>query len=227
MGPAAAGPDRSEPDRLAISARGQTRCRALLDAAAALFVEKGFAATSLSDVLRQAGGSRTTLYTHFGDKGGLFRAMMEEHCARVLDEMVPDRTADETDDPEERLTRIGLHIARWLMAPETTAILRTLISEGARIPDLVQTFVRVGPERTRERMAGCFRDLAAAGHIRIADPDMAAQAFCGMVTGNLLLERLVLPDRPVAPAPVESYVRACVRLFLRGAAPPSPTLPNP
>ncbi|CBS91384.1 TetR/AcrR family transcriptional regulator [Azospirillum lipoferum] len=209
--------------------RGHARCRALLDAAAALFVEKGYAGTSLSDVLRLAGGSRTTLYAHFGDKDGLFRAMMEEHCARVLDGMAPDALAldapagsisEQVADPEERLVRIALHIMHALTEPQTTAILRTLISEGARIPDLVETFVRVGPERTRERMAGCLRELEALGRIRVADPDTAAQAFCGMVTGNLLMERLILPDRPVDTPAVEAYVRACVRLFLRGAAPP-------
>lgn len=208
--------------------RGHARCRALLDAAAALFVEKGYAGTSLSDVLRVAGGSRTTLYAHFGDKDGLFRAMMEEHCARVLDGMAPDALAldapagsvsEQVADPEERLVRIALHIMHALTEPQTTAILRTLISEGARIPDLVETFVRVGPERTRERMAGCLRELAETGRIRVADPDAAAQAFCGMVTGNLLMERLILPDRPVDMPAVEAYVRACVHLFLRGAAP--------
>ncbi len=214
-------------DGTAMGVRGWTRCRALLDAAAALFVEKGYAATSLSDVLREAGGSRTTLYKHFGDKDGLFRAMMEEHCARVLDGMASDVAtddagglADEAADPEERLIRIALHITASLTEPQTTAILRTLISEGNRVPDLVETFVRVGPERTRERMAGCFRELAAAGRIRVADPEMAAQAFCGMVTGNLLMERLILPRRPVDAAAVESYVRASVRLFVRGAAAP-------
>lgn len=207
--------------------RGHARCRALLDAAAALFVEKGYAGTSLSDVLRLAGGSRTTLYAHFGDKDGLFRAMMEEHCARVLDGMAPDALAldaagdaEQVADPEERLVRIALHIMHALTEPRTTAILRTLISEGARVPDLVETFVRVGPERTRERIAGCLRELAETGRIRIADADMAAQAFCGMVTGNLLMERLILPDRPVDMPAVEAYVRAGVHLFLRGTAPP-------
>lgn len=219
----------------AMGARGLTRCRALLDAAAVLFVEKGYAATSLTDVLREAGGSRTTLYKHFGDKDGLFRAMMEEYCARVLDGMADGEappgaasqtpggdggTADEAADPEERLVRIALHISTTLIEPQTTAILRTLISEGGRVPDLVETFVRVGPERTRERMAACFRELAAAGRIRVADPEMAAQAFCGMVAGNLLMGRLILPGRPVDAAAVDAYVRASVRLFLRGAAPP-------
>lgn len=206
----------------AVRPRGWARCRALLDAAAVLFVKKGFAATSLSDVLRQAGGSRTTLYRHFGDKEGLFRAMVEEHCARFLAGMTdaPEKPrAGDTEDAEVLLTRFGLHIARTLAAPETMAILRTLIAEGGRVPDLVEAFFRIGPERSDARLAGCFRDLARAGHLRVTDADTAARAFSGMVVGPLLLARLIRPDTPAAPEEVEDYVRACVRMFLRGIGP--------
>ncbi|MBP2230977.1 AcrR family transcriptional regulator [Azospirillum agricola] len=206
--------------------RGWARCRALLDAAAALFVEKGFAATSLTDILERAGGSRTTLYRHFGDKEGLFRRMMEEHCARVLNGMAAPAAATGTprDDPEERLNEFGLHIARTLAAPETMAILRTLVSEGGRIPDLSQSFLRAGPEETNRRLADCLRGLAALGRIRIQDADVAARAFTGMITGNLLLKRLILPAEPVAPAELEREVRAAVRMFLRGVG-PAPGVP--
>ncbi|WP_042446478.1 TetR/AcrR family transcriptional regulator [Azospirillum sp. B510] len=204
---------------VSVTDRGHARCRALLDAAAALFVEKGYAATSLSDVLELAGGSRATLYAHFNDKDGLFRAMMEEHCGRVLERMRAGVIPDQDADPEARLIRIALHLAETLMAPQTITILRTLISEGARIPDLVETFVRLGPERSRAEMAECLRTLDACGRIRIADPELAAQAFSGLVTGSLLMERLIFPGRPIDRTAVEDYVRSCVGLFLRGSAP--------
>ena len=184
--------------------RGQARCRALLDAAAALFVEKGFALTSLSDILRQAGGSRTTLYEHFGDKEGLFRAVMERHCDRVL---------------EENLFRVGLHIAGTLTMPETAAILRILVSEGGRIPDIARAFFQVGPEKTVRWLADGFRDLAEAGRLRIDDPEAAAHAFIGMMVGDLLTRRLILPDESVSMEELEHYVRQSVRLFLQGTRP--------
>ncbi len=210
------------------ASRGQVRCRALLDAASALFVEKGFALTSLSDIIDKAGGSRNTLYGHFGGKEGLFRAMLEEHCARIVDELA-DVQATGAMDPEEGLTRFGLHIARTFTAPETAAILRILVSEGDRIPDIAESFFRIGPERTTGQLAGYLRDLTGAGRLRIDDPDTAAQLFCGMVVGHLLPKRLILPDEPIAPAEVEATVRQSVALFLQGtrtAVPPPPQRPS-
>ena len=194
--------------------RGQARCRALLDAAAALFVERGFALTSLSDIVEKAGGSRNTLYGHFGGKEGLFRAMVEEHCTRIAEELADVHDLGATN-PEEGLNRYGLHIARTLATPETTAILRILVSEGERIPDIAETFVRIGPERMVGHLADYLHRLANAGRLRIKDPVAAARLFNGMVVGHLFPKRLILPGEPIAVAEVEATVRESVSLFLR------------
>src|SRR3546814_8176513 len=67
--------------------RAEARRRALLDAAARLFVTKGFEKTTLSDLVGTAGGSRATIYELFGSKAGLFRAMMEESNQRVVEHL--------------------------------------------------------------------------------------------------------------------------------------------
>ncbi|AWK88278.1 TetR/AcrR family transcriptional regulator [Azospirillum thermophilum] len=201
--------------------RGRLRCRALLDAAADLFVEKGYAATSLTEILERAGGSRATLYKHFGDKEGLFRTMMEEHCAQILETMVVRRESDGTDRPEERLFQLGMQISDTLVSQQTIAILRTLVSEGARIPDIVESFFRIGPQQTNGRITDYFLELAEAGLIAVDSPQSAAQAFTGMIAGNLLMRRLILPEEAIPRADTEAYVRSAVHLFLQGAAPQS------
>ena len=195
--------------------RGRARCRALLDAAAALFMEKGYDQTTLSDIVSRAGGSRATLYEHFGDKAGLFRAMMEEHNARFLTSLSA-LTISTSEPPEAALTRFGLHFLHTLMEPETAAILRTLVSEGTRIPDIAASFFRIGPDIVSSRFADDLRRLAEAGTLRIPDPEAAAHAFIGMIIGSLLLPRLVLPDAAVSDAELERHVRQAVALFLDG-----------
>ncbi|MER6979135.1 TetR/AcrR family transcriptional regulator [Streptomyces carpinensis] len=53
----------------------------LLDAAREVFVEQGFADTSVAEVVRRAGSSVGSLYHHFGGKSELFVALWEEHQA--------------------------------------------------------------------------------------------------------------------------------------------------
>jgi AcrR family transcriptional regulator len=52
--------------------------RALLDAARALFAQRGYAATAMENVVRAAGVTRGALYHQFEDKRDLFRAVYEE-----------------------------------------------------------------------------------------------------------------------------------------------------
>ncbi|SDE61103.1 transcriptional regulator, TetR family [Blastococcus fimeti] len=59
------------------SRTGETR-RVLLDAAREVFAERGFAESSVADVVERAGSSVGSLYHHFGGKSELFLALWEE-----------------------------------------------------------------------------------------------------------------------------------------------------
>lgn len=207
---------KSLKDASTLGPRGQARCQALIDAASALFMEKGFEQTTLNDIFQRAGGSRTTLYEHFGDKAGLFRVMMEENSERFLDMMAAVAAVERDQPVETALTRFGLHFAQCILDPRTTAVLRILIAEGNRIPDITDSFFRDGPDAAVGRFADYLRGLAESGVLSIEDPEVAAQAFIGMATGNLLVRRLILPDQPVPEAEVADYVAKAVRLFLAG-----------
>lgn len=57
--------------------RGQERRLALLLCATDLFLEKGYDAVSLDDIVNHAGGSKTSIYKYFGNKEGLFTAICD------------------------------------------------------------------------------------------------------------------------------------------------------
>ncbi|MBB2943328.1 AcrR family transcriptional regulator [Actinoplanes lutulentus] len=63
---------KSPRERLKVMTRSQ-----LLDSAEALFGEKGFAQTSIDDILESSGVSRATLYAHFTGKEGLLIGVAE------------------------------------------------------------------------------------------------------------------------------------------------------
>ena len=59
----------------------------LISAAKKLFVAKGFAATSTPEIVNAAGVTRGALYHHFEDKKDLLRAVVEQDCAAVGEEI--------------------------------------------------------------------------------------------------------------------------------------------
>lgn len=66
--------------------------RAILDAAAHEFAERGYDGTRIEHVARRAGYNKSLIYRHFADKDGLFRATLRDRFAareQVLDELPP------------------------------------------------------------------------------------------------------------------------------------------
>lgn len=75
----------------------------LLRAAARHFSERGFSATSVDDVCRDAGVVKSAVYWHFENKEGLLAAVLEETATAWIDGIVA--SVQQTGDPRERLSR--------------------------------------------------------------------------------------------------------------------------
>src|SRR5689334_12795925 len=69
---------------LARQDRAERTRTAILDAAAAVFDERGFSGASLSDILTKAGVTKGALYFHFSSKEELARAVIEEQFSADL-----------------------------------------------------------------------------------------------------------------------------------------------
>ena len=88
----------SSPPRTKRPTRAETRTR-LLDAAVAVFVDRGIAAASVEEIAEAAGFSRGALYSNFADKDALVLALLqrmsEESVAEIEDllERYPDPDA--------------------------------------------------------------------------------------------------------------------------------------
>ncbi|MBB5856890.1 TetR/AcrR family transcriptional regulator [Amycolatopsis umgeniensis] len=67
--------------------RSQTTQAALITAARKLFADPGYAAVPADEIVREAGVTRGALYHHFGDKQGLFRAVIEQIETEITEEL--------------------------------------------------------------------------------------------------------------------------------------------
>ncbi|MEU9685529.1 TetR/AcrR family transcriptional regulator [Amycolatopsis japonica] len=67
--------------------RSQSTQTALITAARTLFAEQGYAAVPADEIVRAAGVTRGALYHHFGDKQGLFRAVIEQIETEITEDL--------------------------------------------------------------------------------------------------------------------------------------------
>lgn len=66
--------------------KGRRRHQALITAATEIFLQYGFEGATLDMIIERAGGSRTTLYKNFGDKEGLFAAVIASMIDDIFQE---------------------------------------------------------------------------------------------------------------------------------------------
>lgn len=116
--------------------RTETTRAALIDAARALFVEKGYAETGTPEIVAAAGVTRGALYHHFTDKAALFRAVVEREAAAVAARIESD-TTDETSPIEALMTGAEAYFAA-MSEPGRT---RLLLLDGPAV---------LGPEAMNE-----------------------------------------------------------------------------
>lgn len=160
----------------------------LLLAMASCVSAKGFAKTSVADVLAEAGVSRETFYQNFADKEACFRTLMTA-CADTLSLLVEQNLADHIGDPLSRFEH-ALEVYLGTLAEEVQlANVFHLESLGAG-HEIRATRFDV-QKRFVEAVAANFAD--DPGWSALPDPkfacEMLVSAISTMVTEKLALER--------------------------------------
>jgi AcrR family transcriptional regulator len=191
-----------------------TRRQALLQAAADVFFEQGYVATSIDAIIERAGGSKRNIYSVFGSKQGLFAAIVRENSDSALSTLAADDV--EGLDLAETLAAFGRHLLDVYMSPTVVGIYRIAVTEAHRFPELVKSFYEQGPGRTTSRLAEVLERAMQRGEIRNGDCERLADHFVGMIRDNLHLQ-VVLGLRP-APSQEEvcAAVGSAVEVFLEG-----------
>jgi TetR/AcrR family transcriptional repressor of mexJK operon len=199
---------------------------ALVEAAGQLFCQHGFDAVSLEAIAQAAGVSKLTIYSHFGDKDGLFTAAVEARCAAQLPHglfELPDRLP-----VAEALRQIGQGFVDLVYSDDAIQLTRQMMAaQAGQSARLAQLYFQAGPKRALEEMEGFLTLAKARGELAIGDTHLAASQFFVLLKG-LQHFRILLGIEP-APGPEAraSHVERCVALFLRAYAqrPDAPARP--
>lgn len=198
----------------------QTRER-IRAAAYRLFLRQGYLATSTDAILTEAGiSSKETLYRHYSSKEELFVDVLGH---LTLDQ--PGLSARLADLPtpqdlpalRQTLTALAREILALMSQPQYLALLRVLIAESPRFPQLGSLFLSTIPERGFSIIMELLR---AAGDQRIiADGDF--EVVTHMLLGGLLtyaFKGLLAPGQATQP-PALDRADAVVAVIMRALTP--------
>jgi AcrR family transcriptional regulator len=170
---------------------------AILDAAAELFLAVGYDRTSLARVAEGAGVSRATLFKQFPSKAELFEAtVLAAGAAPEADPTDPAAPPDPAapagpEDFRAGLVQLGRAYADLLARPRMAGLMRTIIAESPRFPELRARTFDFGTLPALAALRRYLRGAEAAGVADLDDPEVAATQFLGMIAAAVFWPGLV------------------------------------
>ena len=199
---------------------GDTRER-VLDAAESAVLEKGFAATSIEELIAVVGITKSGFFYHFKDKGELAKALLVRYIARensLFDEIFA--RADELNEDPLHGFLVGLKMLSELLADlprgHPGCLIASYCYQDRLFDREVQALNTAAVLAWRKRFRARLDLIAARYPPRIAvDLDDVADMLSVIADGGIILSKVV-KDKDVLPRQVMLY-RDFVRSIFLGA----------
>lgn len=182
----------------------------VLDSALKLILENGYGNLSMETVARDAHVSMRTIYTHFGNKTGLFGAVIRRCSDQFVDSLPND------GEPRDALLTFARQFIGRITQPDAVRIRAILIGESLRFPELASQFHEQGPQRTLDMLTAFFAKHQHAGHFIEVEPQRLADHFLSCLRNEHFRKlQLGLATTP-NESEIDEWVRQTVDLFLNG-----------
>lgn len=173
-------------------------------------LERGFAGTSIDDVLWEAGSTRGAFFHHFSSKAELGRALVERWAAGDADHLERNMARAEmlATDPLERLmvfTGLLVEEARSIAPTDVGCLFASFLYERQMVDQTTGALIAGSMRLWRGRVSALIAEAAEAHPPRAAiDPDALSDALLVVYEGAFVLSR-ALDDEGIVSRQLEQY----------------------
>lgn len=199
--------------------RPEARPQEMLDAAQALFVERGYAATRLEEVARRAGVAKATLYLYYENKLELFKAVVRHALVERFDEAAAAQAGVSLGARDQLVAMLTLFIERVALS-SLSGIPKLVVSESGNFPEIARFYHDEVIERARAMVKGTLERGIASGEFRAVDVDYAWRIVIAPLLVAIIWKHSFQPFER-EPLDLRRHLRAQVDLLLHGLAAPA------
>jgi TetR/AcrR family transcriptional repressor of mexJK operon len=203
-------------DTRALSLRSAKRRQAILDVACDIFLEHGYADSSMSMIVSMVGGSKTTLYGYFPSKEALFTAVVDHQCEMWATSILG--IMQDGAPLEYILQTHGERMLEIVLSDKFLALHRLVSGESRRFPHIGNTYYGACVDYGLSRLASVLKLEMKSGRLRRSNAITAAEGFTDMCQSGLLRRRMfnviAVPDA----AEIRAHVAVVTKLFLKAHA---------
>jgi AcrR family transcriptional regulator len=181
-----------------------------------LFLERGLAGTGTDAIASEAGVSKQTLYVYYQSKEELFvdvmRHLIHESPQNRL--QVDEESLQTLEDVRQTLNVMARGLIANLMQPDYLGLIRVVIAETPRLPQLGSLFRSAVPERVMENVSAILESAREGGVIGPVDTEATSRMFAGALLTFAILDGLLVGDGPPRP-PEPERIEGVVDVFMK------------
>lgn len=182
----------------------------ILQGAMRIFLHHGYATTSMDRIAAEAGVSKQTIYSHFQDKEGLFRALIERVTIRRLQAEYQSESELFQGKPVAVLSKLANSILHRMDDPEYIAFIRLVIAESGRFPELAQLYSNTVVQYGYHNLSAYFQSHP---ELNIPDPEATTRIFMGTIVAFMLSQE-ILQGKHTMPMEKERLIKSLIRCIL-------------
>jgi TetR/AcrR family transcriptional regulator, regulator of autoinduction and epiphytic fitness len=174
------------------------------------FLAHGYAGASMDRVAACAGVSKATVYSHFQDKEGLFKALIEQMARQKFNSIFGTVTLE--GEPATVLRQLGAKALDVMMNDkEHHAFMRVVVGESGRFPELAQVCVRSMTKPVLETLA---KYLATHPELNVPDPEAMARILLGTLV-HFHITQEVLHGKDIVPMESDRLLDTLINLIVK------------
>lgn len=187
----------------------------LLDAAQDVFLEQGFARSTVDAIAKAAGATRKTVYARYANKEEIFAAVVARLLNANIIMPILDTMTD-TKDPRARLLKLAQASIDFVSAPQMARINRLLFAETYQTPELVRLAAELY-DRQIANVQAVLETMKAEGHLpNLPESRIASILFIESVSSTPRLRAVFGPGATIPKKQVATFTEMAVDVFLAG-----------
>jgi AcrR family transcriptional regulator len=201
----------------------EERPKQILDAALAVFSERGLAAARLDDIAKRAGLSKGTIYLYFPNKEELFREVVRQSIVAFIEQ--GESRFQELGNPLQALDAWMEGYWAYLRSPVFPAMHRLVNSEFHSFPDIAAFYGKEVIERAHRLVCDMLERAMEEGLLRRMDALVAARMLSALFVTHALWYHQRTSIKSIAHMPSEVIFEQLRDFFLHAMRPDGSAVP--
>jgi AcrR family transcriptional regulator len=187
--------------------------RRIIEAALAVFSDKGYENASTLEIATRAKVSKREIYANFSDKQNMLVACMESRAVKMNLTAALPRSGSATE-LEGNLAAFGSRLLSEVSAPTVIAVFRIAIAEATRSPVIAQSLNRAGRLSTYRALTQFLTQAQSDGFLADGNPQQLATEFLALLWEGLWVDLLLGVVATPSRRAIDGQAKRAVQSFM-------------